>query len=125
VTFWHSLAHASMYWDSSLGTLKGLNCWKGMAGSQCWIGAVPSVGFAFRRIWHLSYRYVFRGSSLYPLLMCIFVQVAPWEFKGSWPECNFNFSFDGFDSTEEEILKNIGSMSNHILANGASKTLSR
>ncbi|KAJ3411340.1 hypothetical protein HDV05_002361 [Chytridiales sp. JEL 0842] len=60
-----------------------------------------------------------------PLNLDSFLSVAPWEFKGSWPDHNYNLNTDGLEPIEEEILKNIGNMSNHILANGASKTLSR
>ncbi|KAJ3298719.1 hypothetical protein HK104_010434, partial [Borealophlyctis nickersoniae] len=50
-----------------------------------------------------------------------------WEFKGSWPKRRMRPRElpENFDAQELEILKCIGNMSNHIVANAASKTLSR
>ncbi|KND04740.1 uncharacterized protein SPPG_00443, partial [Spizellomyces punctatus DAOM BR117] len=57
----------------------------------------------------------------------LFLRMPHWNYKGSWADYSTkpNFSPHEFDPTEREILKCIGNMSNHILANAASKTLSR
>ncbi|KAI9096093.1 Rapamycin-insensitive companion of mTOR, N-term-domain-containing protein [Phlyctochytrium arcticum] len=57
----------------------------------------------------------------------LFLHISNWQYKGSWPEYTVKskFNLEDFDATEQEILKCIGNMSNHILANAASKTLSK
>ena len=56
-----------------------------------------------------------------------FLRIATWNFRGSWPDQQIRLKFihKQYDFVELEILKSIGSMSNHIVANAASKSLSR
>ncbi|KAI8999819.1 Rapamycin-insensitive companion of mTOR, N-term-domain-containing protein [Gaertneriomyces semiglobifer] len=56
-----------------------------------------------------------------------FLTMPKWSFKGSWPEYTVQPPIppESFDATALEILKSVGNMSNHILANAASKALSR
>ncbi|KAI8823473.1 Rapamycin-insensitive companion of mTOR, N-term-domain-containing protein [Fimicolochytrium jonesii] len=53
--------------------------------------------------------------------------VPTWDFKGAWPEYTVDpqHAFDALDADEQGILTCIGNMSNHILANAASKALSK
>lgn len=61
----------------------------------------------------------------------IFLEIDNWEYKGSWPISGLSGTTippemrDGLDDTEREIFKCIGNMSNHILANAASKQLAK
>ncbi|KAJ3027756.1 UNVERIFIED_CONTAM: hypothetical protein HDU68_003201 [Siphonaria sp. JEL0065] len=49
-----------------------------------------------------------------------------WEYKGAFQSDKFSMSrFNGMDLIEQEIIKNIGTLSNHILAKTASKNLAR
>ncbi|RKP00256.1 hypothetical protein CXG81DRAFT_13438, partial [Caulochytrium protostelioides] len=49
----------------------------------------------------------------------------PWPFLGSWPDQPYDLTTTGWNAVEIEVLKCIGNLSNHILANAASKTLSK
>jgi len=58
-----------------------------------------------------------------------FLKIPKWEFYGSIINTEFiydiNIQKKMFDDTELKILKNIGSLSNHILSNASSKALSK
>ncbi|KAJ3124003.1 hypothetical protein HK098_001434 [Nowakowskiella sp. JEL0407] len=56
-----------------------------------------------------------------------FLSIPLWQFKGSLATnpTKIRFASTTTDPVEQEILKNIGNMTNHILANAASKTLSK
>ena len=59
--------------------------------------------------------------------MIFLYKVPEWEYKGSWPDQNLEVFLGNAtaDPIELEILKNVGNMSNHILANAASKQLTK
>ncbi|KAJ3208873.1 hypothetical protein HDU67_006498 [Dinochytrium kinnereticum] len=66
------------------------------------------------------------GSVAVPHDLDAFVTVPKWTFRGSWPETWVEEETrEKFDSVGEEALKLVGNMGNHILANAASKGLSR
>ncbi|TPX33890.1 hypothetical protein SmJEL517_g03313 [Synchytrium microbalum] len=58
-----------------------------------------------------------------------YLVIPHWYYIASWPRHMLRvqkvLEMGNFDSVEEEVLKSIGNMSNHILANNASKSLSK
>lgn len=58
-----------------------------------------------------------------------FLSIPEWQFRGSWADQQLHIRIDAqqcdFDATEIEILKAVANMSNHIVANAASKSLNK
>ncbi|KAJ3087070.1 hypothetical protein HK102_011873 [Quaeritorhiza haematococci] len=57
-----------------------------------------------------------------------FLTVPDWNYRGSWPDKQRRLRYARtmkLDSVEQEVVKCVGNMSNHILANAASKSLSK
>ncbi|ORY30470.1 ARM repeat-containing protein [Rhizoclosmatium globosum] len=54
------------------------------------------------------------------------INVEPWEFKGAWTSEKVNMAkFNQRHPVEQEILKNVGTLSNHVLAKGSLKAIGR
>ncbi|KAJ3140072.1 hypothetical protein HK100_010701 [Physocladia obscura] len=54
------------------------------------------------------------------------INIKVWEFKGTLSsKRNHGINLHKLDSLEQDILRNIGTLSNHIVAKGASKNLAR
>ncbi|KAI9341895.1 Rapamycin-insensitive companion of mTOR, N-term-domain-containing protein [Obelidium mucronatum] len=54
------------------------------------------------------------------------IHLDSWEYKGAFQSDKVSpFRLSGMDVIEQDILKNIGTLSNHILAKGASRNLAR
>jgi hypothetical protein len=71
--------------------------------------------------------YVNNGVCL-PVNMSEYANVENWNYIGSWPNHEEKFSLPFTyqrDDVEEEILTNIGNLSNNILASAAAKKLTR
>ncbi|KAJ3205643.1 hypothetical protein HDU82_005063 [Entophlyctis luteolus] len=121
----HFDVFSSIIRENDQSSTDKLICLKACLWAVAHIGS-SSTGITFLRKSKIIAEIVRIASSSKVLSLRGAMQMDPWDFQVVWPSVKNNgLSFGRLDQIEQDIVKNIGTLSNHIVAKQASKQLAK